>query len=84
MQRRRSPWTCSYPSLASVPGSADRKLRKAEVISLDAAHTVSRPQVPKRRMTQPEIMQEPRKSASQEFFLQDEPLFRFRDFRVGL
>jgi hypothetical protein len=86
MQRLRSSYTSSDPNRSSVPGSiaaADRNLRAAEVISLDAARAIFRPQVPEHRMTAAEIIEGTREHALRGFFLRDEPLLRFRDFDAG-
>jgi hypothetical protein len=85
MQRLRSSHTSSDPSRASVPGSTaakNRNLRSADVISLAAARVIHRPQTSGHRMTQANTV-ETREHASQRFFLQDEPLLRFRDFDAG-
>jgi hypothetical protein len=86
MQRPRSSHTNSDPSRSSVPGSAAATspiLRSAKVISLHAVRTVLRPQAPGRRMMQATIVEEVRERTLQGFFLQDEPLLRFRDFDAG-
>ena len=76
--------TFSNASLSGAPSPAiatDAGCRGAEVISLDAARAVFRPQLSAYRMMQAEIVEYPREPASGEFFVfQDEPLLRFRDF----
>jgi hypothetical protein len=79
---------CPNPRLSSDSGSvfaADRDQRAAEVISLDAARAVFRPQAPERRTAQAEIVEDARERALGEFLvLQHEPLLQFRDFSAGL
>jgi hypothetical protein len=85
MQKLRSSHINSDPSRASVPDSTaatNRNLRSADVIGLAAARAIHRPQTPGHWMTQANTV-ETREHASQRFFLQDEPLLRFRDFDAG-
>ena len=82
MSQLRSLHSCFRPSPSSIPGSsvaANRPLGEAKVISLDAARAVLRPRAPERRLTQQEI-DDPRDRAWREFFLRNEPSFRFEDF----
>jgi hypothetical protein len=81
MSRLRSSHTCSRPSSSNIPGSsvaADGPFGDAEVISLGAARLILRPLAAERRLTQE--MDDPRDRAWREFFLRDEPTFRFEGF----
>jgi hypothetical protein len=88
MHRLGSPRICSNPRLSSDSGSVfavDRSMRAAEVISLDAARAVFRPQASERWKGQAEIVEDARERALGEFLiLQHEPLLQFRDFSAGL
>jgi hypothetical protein len=66
----------------SIPGTsvaADRPFSDAKVISLDAARLIFRPLAAERGLRQQEI-DDPRDRAWREFFLRDEPSFRFGNF----
>jgi len=81
MNGLRSLHTCSRARPLDIPGSsvaADRPFGEAKVISLDAARAILRPLAAARRMAQQET-DDPRDRAWREFFLRDEPSFRFED-----
>ena len=65
--------------LRSSLAATNRNLRSAEVIDIDAARATRRRQALGPRVTQATIL-ETRERTSNKFFLQDEPLLRFRDF----
>jgi hypothetical protein len=59
--------------------AADRSFGDDKVISLDAARAILRPLAPERQLT-PQEFEDPRDRAWREFFLRNEPSFRFEDF----
>jgi hypothetical protein len=80
ISRLHSLRTC-YGS-SDIPGSsaaADRPFGDAKVISFDAARAILRPLASEHRLA-PQDIEDPRDHAWREFFLRDEPSFRFEDF----